>query len=949
MTSHLLRQPAVRRLCLAAMATILIAQPATAGTAVAVFNFHMKSDTPEWLWLEKGLADRVTTDLFQDRSITLMQRDKMQQLARQMNWVPEMMQDRDQLKKISFRARYIISGAYEVEGDTLTITAQIVDFKTAKEVARRSVSGKTKEALQLVRKLSAELLAWLTKKSPDKILANLPAWTRSIPAAKALYEGVDLYDQGRYGEGWLNFRRASREDPGYIEAKYWVGKMYYFMNRYRHARRAFEEFVYLDDNHPRMGDAIVEHVHTFEKTGASADTLLSLYRDLWTRFQKEDMDDEILVRADPSLTDHITDWLRRRAAIVLQTEGRHREAVDVVTRHDIVLGDRAAYYSDEIVTLSMRLHIARTGGTFTAAELWRNWPWLRRRGSVVSFSEGQREAVSDSDPCNVGPPIYGYEVKNVTMAFHDCLVSPPPGHVITSLRFFPLTKAREGTFTVGGARARDDYYEVKTAPLETALKEGVVLDHLPRTGLVQVMYRVISKKKFDTKEDVLKAARVVGTFEKLDAFGAIDVLCMNTTQFDVDVDGQWTRRGPGVVGLLSPGKHTIRLYPIAGQWTLCHWGELTVDVDVAADRTTALRATLPGLSGGDTEDWPISTLIGNDYPGYYDFDHMKDSYGVATLVDDEAIRLVWPYGLDLWSSVSTDGRTFSRPRKLDLPVSSAWAEKNVDLLRDEQGRFLLRFRSNRGMRHRMKPFLCWSRDFQHWSAPAEIPVSGRMFQDSRGQFVLSGGHPTLDIWSSRDAFAWQQVAKIRPPNPGWVLKGHVTELEDGTYEILAEESKPRQRGDKNEYPKHVYYMRSRSLKKWADPEFIADIGYGRWRSGAVRVTTEEGIRKVAIRNYYYDSNGALVIHPGNYSPKRKDKKASYVDTYARGDDGRWTRLSHKRRKPTGKTSISGQKHPRWGECRIWMVPRGEEWYPHPSYGPFFMRKPGAAARPDAAK
>ena len=36
--------------------------PTHAATNVAVFNFQMKSETPDWRWLEKGLADRIATD-----------------------------------------------------------------------------------------------------------------------------------------------------------------------------------------------------------------------------------------------------------------------------------------------------------------------------------------------------------------------------------------------------------------------------------------------------------------------------------------------------------------------------------------------------------------------------------------------------------------------------------------------------------------------------------------------------------------------------------------------------------------------------------------------------------------------------------------------------------------------------------------------------------------------
>ncbi|MHC4984054.1 MAG: hypothetical protein ACYTF6_12915, partial [Planctomycetota bacterium] len=132
---------------------------------VSVFNFQMKSPTPEWRWLEKGLADRVITDLFQERTISVVQRDTMQRVAEQMNWTPEMILDARRLEQIrkALKPKYLISGVYEVKAGKLTITAIIVDFEAKKEVARREVSGPAGDALKLTRKLSASLISWLTK------------------------------------------------------------------------------------------------------------------------------------------------------------------------------------------------------------------------------------------------------------------------------------------------------------------------------------------------------------------------------------------------------------------------------------------------------------------------------------------------------------------------------------------------------------------------------------------------------------------------------------------------------------------------------------------------------------------------------------------------------------------------------------------------------------------
>jgi len=268
--------------------SLAFAAPTLAATNVAVFNFQMTSDSPDWRWLEKGLADRIATDFVQSRGLSVVARDEMQLVAQKMNWVPEMATTdaarMGEIKK-SLQIEQLISGIYAVEGDRIRITGQVVDVESRMELARKEVEGSLEEVLDLQRRLSAELLAWFTKKEPAQILATLPVWTRSLPAMRALYEGMDLYDQGRYGEGWLKFRQASREDPQYVEAAYWVGKMYYFMDRYEHARRSLERFVYMDMAHPRLGDAMVEYVHTYENSAAvSAEALLRLYEDLGRRF-----------------------------------------------------------------------------------------------------------------------------------------------------------------------------------------------------------------------------------------------------------------------------------------------------------------------------------------------------------------------------------------------------------------------------------------------------------------------------------------------------------------------------------------------------------------------------------------------------------------------------------------------------------------------------------------
>ena len=169
-----------------------VAATALAATNVAVFNFQMTSETPDWQWLQKGLSDRIATDFVQDRGLSVVARDEMQMLAQKMNWVPEMAtSDPRRMKDIKrgLKITQLVTGVYSVTGEEIRITGQVVEVESRSEVARKEVTGKATDVLELQRRLSAELLAWFSERTAAEILERLPAWTRSIPATKALYEG----------------------------------------------------------------------------------------------------------------------------------------------------------------------------------------------------------------------------------------------------------------------------------------------------------------------------------------------------------------------------------------------------------------------------------------------------------------------------------------------------------------------------------------------------------------------------------------------------------------------------------------------------------------------------------------------------------------------------------------------------------------------------------------
>ncbi len=772
-------------LVVAAAGPLLAPPPAPCATNVAVFNFQMTSDTPEWKWLEKGLADRIITDFHIERSLDVIKRDAMQDLAAKMEWVPEMMADTGRMGMVrnTLRIKYVASGVFQVTGEKISITGTAVQVKTGEERGRCTVSGKAAEALELTRRLSADMVALFTGKTSQEVLKALPVWTKSIPAARALYEGMDLYDQGRYGEAWVKFRQASREDPDYLEATYWVGKMYYFMDRYEHARRAFEQFVYLDSAHPRVGDAVMEFLHTYEKLDTPQEALLALYKDFNRRF--------------PEVPGFLWDggrvpwwsgaWFGQKTGLLLEQMGRYREAVLLSAgpgRPDLP-GD---YNCD----LALRRHNALTGETFAPKELPR-LGWGSTLFKVVHFKPGETEAVS-----RIIWQTLGGAVKEYPYTVEHYGIIAPSGSVFTTMRLHPKIAVERGTVEVDLAKdvnasshGTGDVAQ-RTVSIAEAKTQGIPFGNLPRGGLFEVMVKVTPDAPVKDEKLLLDGLRVRATFDRPRRFGAIDVSCSNTEHFRVDVDGRPGRRGPGLIGLLPAGPRTLRFYPDGP--SALH-GEATARVLVKTGETIRFVGTLPWRQDTPWSSWTDGVLVGSCYDGH-DLALARRFQGVpAVQMDNEAIRLVWSRGGDLWSSMSTDGQTFSTPARLPLPVSTAWLEGEPRLLRDESGRFMVVFKSDRNPQHVYRPFACWSRDFVHWSAPAEVadevgmPIR-HLIQDGRGRFVIAyskaeGNGGEVRTLVSRDGFRWEPLGRVDVTSPGECINGLAIHVRhDDTYELF---------------------------------------------------------------------------------------------------------------------------------------------------------------------
>jgi tetratricopeptide (TPR) repeat protein len=187
----------------------------TSPTTIVILPFSVRG-TSEFVWLEKGLVDLMSTSLtgagemrcVDPRAILSYAKQKQQE---------EFDPESGRAAARRFGAGLYILGSIIEAGKKLRINASLYDTNDiSKSVLQATVEGD--QIFELVDDLSAQLIAGASPLKSSRLMQIRGLTTNSLPALKAYLEGLREDRAGHFSSAVEWHRRATEEDPTFALA-----------------------------------------------------------------------------------------------------------------------------------------------------------------------------------------------------------------------------------------------------------------------------------------------------------------------------------------------------------------------------------------------------------------------------------------------------------------------------------------------------------------------------------------------------------------------------------------------------------------------------------------------------------------------------------------------------------------------------------------------------------
>lgn len=187
---------------------------------VAITDFSNVGQIKELDLLGKGLAAMLITDISKARSITVVERAKIQSLLDEMR-LPGVDATTAARPGYLLGASKIITGSFlSLDGKSIDIVSSLTMTKTQTSRPSKSVSGPMEKLFEIEKELAFGILddlgVILTEAEKNAIMKTP---TQSFEAFMAYSRGLNYMDKGMFREAAQEFQKALQADPNFSAPK----------------------------------------------------------------------------------------------------------------------------------------------------------------------------------------------------------------------------------------------------------------------------------------------------------------------------------------------------------------------------------------------------------------------------------------------------------------------------------------------------------------------------------------------------------------------------------------------------------------------------------------------------------------------------------------------------------------------------------------------------------
>ena len=781
-------------LIVAAIATALCAlgaavgAPVDAGTApvrtLAVMDFDNRSPSGEWSWLGKGLADMLITDLAGSRQLVIVEREKLHDLTRELDLGQKGLVDRTTAARVGQLAAvdWVLFGSYLKEGDDLKVEAHLLDLKTQQLLRVEWVEGRAAEVFKLEKSLVRQLLERLhvpLTEAERRSIEYVP--TDSIPAFEHYSRSLSAFDAGEWHGALLECRLAVKADRGFLKAAARLADVYAQLGEPEHALVEYRRLISADTENVLPEPVYYKMGRVLEDLPQGEREATVVYRKIVDRHPEYGRPFDIRTPSRPSrgwedvggssgyravaAAHDVSLRALERLALIHRQAGEEDEAVRRYSQivhfcwtHGMGLGAGAPYggLHDRVWGAYQGLYYQRVRESRDAAL----YPpvslvVLSPEGGTFGAKTEPTHGFYKYAPMWLAPP--GKEIARVSVSLDGELSADGPQGKAGSVQVF-----EPGVGFTGG-----HWWRLKFDP--AAGRSTVDLDLKPGIRIL----------KMDTF--VSAPCKVTFTLRPWSGMSAVPSRGGFSLIFDPEeaqalyVDGKkrpYKPHGNVTVTEVPAGDHVVEVVWPDGRraskkFHLKPLGNVTIFL--SAEKRLLSRQVLPG-SGSHT----------------YLF---TDRDGKVWLLWDQAVDAHWSMNpsqeSDLFCATSVDGVEWTNPAR--LTVSSEALDAQPVLQQDRLGTYHLIWSSNRDPEDRNRLWTSSSADGRKWSFPRKVvlPVSDpqdlarwRESRIGRFAFAIDRRNTHWLIWQGRlfqsgDGAKWTEAEVLKTtgkPDNLWFAK-----------------------------------------------------------------------------------------------------------------------------------------------------------------------------------